>query len=108
MSDGCGRGAAEAKGSGTNMAILLHWFRRFHRWVVTAARACDSVVTVALCRRQSPLATWRETQSRALRSDHTLLVERLQIPDHLRDHPDQLARDVSDILLGQLPLLLLS
>src|SRR5258705_10042263 len=31
---------------------------------------------------------------------------RSKVSDHLRDHPDQLTRDVRDILLGQLPLLL--
>src|ERR1700722_4567249 len=47
-----------------------------------------------------------EGMQRLLRSDHALLVEGLQVPDHLGNYPDQLAGDVSDILLGQLPLLL--
>src|SRR5882762_7666993 len=41
-----------------------------------------------------------------LRSVHALLVKGLQVPDHLRNHADKLARDISDILLRQLPLLL--
>jgi hypothetical protein len=35
-----------------------------------------------------------------LRSDHALLVESLKVPDHLGDHPDKLARNIRDILLG--------
>src|SRR5260221_1940173 len=41
-----------------------------------------------------------------LRSVHALLVKGLQVPDHLRNHADKLACDISDILLRQLPLLL--
>src|SRR5229473_3117629 len=90
MSDGCG--CVVAEGSGTNIGILLH-----RDAFITAA-------TAAFGRRQSPVATRREAQ--ALRSDHALLVESLQVPDHLGDHPNKLARDLRDILLGQLPLLL--
>jgi len=39
-------------------------------------------------------------------SDHSLLVKTLEVSDHLGDHPDQLTRDVRDILLAELPLLL--
>jgi hypothetical protein len=39
-------------------------------------------------------------------SDHPLLVKALKVSDHLGDYPDQLTRDVSDILLAELPLLL--
>ena len=39
-------------------------------------------------------------------SDHSLLVKTLKVSDHLGDHPDQLTRDISDILLAELPLLL--
>src|SRR5882757_5596806 len=39
------------------------------------------------------------------RLDHSLLVVGLKIPDHLGNQSDQLARDVSDVLLSQLALL---
>src|SRR5260370_40061683 len=39
------------------------------------------------------------------RSDHALLAKSLKAPDHLGDYSDQLAGDICDILLGQLPLL---
>ena len=38
--------------------------------------------------------------------DHPLLIESLKVADDLGNHADQLARDVSDVLLRQLPLLL--
>ena len=40
-----------------------------------------------------------------LLSDHSLLIEGLKVADDLGNHADQLARDVSDVLLRQLPLL---
>src|SRR6266849_7158424 len=92
MSDGCG--CVVAEGSETNIAILLHR---------------DILMTVA--RRPPPSAGGSHRlalggKHRPLRSDHALLVESLQVPDHLGDHPDKLTRDLRDILLGQLPLLL--
>src|SRR6266446_4523634 len=94
MSDGCG--CVVAEGSETNIAILLHR---------------DMFITVT--RRPPPSAGGSHRlllggKRRPLRSDHALLVESLQVPDHLGDHPDKLTRDLRDILLGQLPLLLLS
>src|SRR6266849_7534688 len=91
MSDGCG--CVVAEGSETNIAILLHR---------------DILMTVA--RRPPPSAGGSHRlalggKHRPLRSDHALLVESLQVPDHLGDHPDKLTRDIRDILLGQLPLL---
>src|SRR5438445_5646702 len=41
-----------------------------------------------------------------LLSDHSVLIERLKVADDLGNHADQLARDVSDVLLGQLSRLL--
>src|SRR6266849_7165785 len=93
MSDDCGCGAVVAEGSGTNIGILLH------RDAFTAVvwRPPPS----AGGSHRLPLGRKRDL----LRSDHALLVESLKIPDHLGDYSDQLAGDVRDILLGQLPLL---
>src|SRR5260370_33056576 len=40
------------------------------------------------------------------RSDHPLLVKSLKVADDLRDHPDELAGNIRDVLLRQLTLLL--
>ena len=46
-----------------------------------------------------------ERAAQFARLDHPLLAVGLKIPDHLGNQADQLARDVSDVLLGQLTLL---
>src|SRR6266849_10198304 len=93
MSDDSGCEAVVAEGLGANIGILLH-------------RGAFITVT----RRPPPSAGGShrlplEWKRRPLRSDHALLVESLEVPDHLGDHPDKLARNIRDILLGQLPLL---
>src|SRR5215831_14490966 len=46
-----------------------------------------------------------KAEAQIVRLDHALLVVGLQIADQLWDQPDQLARDVGDVLLAQLALL---
>src|SRR4029077_3066301 len=56
-------------------------------------------------RRVQPVArTERYAVACVAQLDHALLVESLEIPDHLRNQPDKLARDVSNVLLGELAL----
>src|SRR5258707_628965 len=42
--------------------------------------------------------------ARFARLDHALLIESLEIADHLGNQPDKLPRNVSDILLAELAL----
>src|SRR5712671_6114733 len=83
---------AVAEGLETGIGILLHR---------------DGFMTVGSDRRfrQAAAANCRSGWRRNAPSVHPLLVESLQIPHDLGDHPDQLTRNVRDILLCQLPLL---
>jgi hypothetical protein len=64
------------------------------------------VAAAAFRRRQPQIATRAGSAVCNLLSDHALLVESLKVPDDLRNHSDQLARNVGHILLCQLPLVL--
>ena len=55
--------------------------------------------------RQAAAANCRSGWRRNAPSVHPLLVESLQVPHDLGNHPDQLTGNVRDILLCQLPLL---
>src|SRR5258706_3966591 len=90
---GCDCDADEAEGLEADISVLLHR---------------DAFITVGGDRRlrQAAAADCHSDWQHNLLSDHPLLVESLKVPDDLRDHPDQLARNVSDILLCQLPLVL--
>src|SRR5712671_976714 len=83
---------AVAEGLEADIGILLHR---------------DAFMTVGSDRRfrQAAAANCRSGWRRNAPSVHPLLVESLQIPHDLGDHPDQLTRNVRDILLCQLPLL---
>ncbi len=54
---------------------------------------------------QAAAANCRSDWQRDPPSVHPRLVESLQVPDDLGNHPDQLTGNVRDILLCQLPLL---
>jgi hypothetical protein len=67
------------------------------------------VAAAAFARRRPQIATRADSTiccQIIVLSDHPLLIVSLKVPDDLRDHPDKLARNVRDILLCQLPLLL--
>src|SRR3981081_2761418 len=83
---------AVAEGLEADIGILLHR---------------DAFMTVGSDRRfrQAAAANCRSGWRRNAPSVHPLLVESLEVPDDLGNHPDQLTGNVRDILLCQLPLL---
>src|SRR5260370_8462971 len=93
MSGDCGCEGGGGEGVEGNMGVFLHR---------------EALVRVGSDRRgQWPAAAdCRSSWQRNLRSDHPLLVESLKVTDDLGNHPDELAGNVRDILLRQLPLLL--
>src|SRR5882762_5132612 len=94
MSGGCCCDAVAAEGLETDISALLH----LHR---------DAFVTVDGRRRfgQAAAANCCSDWQRDRPSVHPRLIESLQVPDDLGNHPDQLTGNVRDILLCQLPLL---
>src|SRR5882724_13472383 len=94
MSGDCGSPEAAAEGLKSDTGVLLGKGAYDHGVSATAA----------LGRRRSPVCCAAKCAARFARLDHALLVEGLKVPDHLRNQPDKLPRNVSDILLAELAL----